>query len=203
MAATLYTTHAISTLSFVAQLLPPPPHVVQHERHVLSHLLHRPPNSFGVADYFHLQDWGSARLPSIIVLSASSLLRAATHTIAWKDALAMLQGIASDTLSIAALGRGDNKAARRAAVVVVALGVCAALGMASLLSAVATSRRAARGIHVRRGGAGAGALATAAARAIRCGGRLAGAQISTPRDGAYRRRPLSVRYISSCAGPSL
>ena len=80
IAAHLYRTHALPTLSYIGQLEFPSKELVRQEPYVLARLLHVPPNAFSWADFFNVGAWGSARIPSLCVALVVSLVRAAIST---------------------------------------------------------------------------------------------------------------------------
>ena len=106
VAVHLYNTFALPTLTYVAQLALPPKHLVAQERHVLTRLIHAPPNAFSRTDCFSLAGWGSVRIRSMYVDLIATAVRAATCTIStWEENHSML--IQSDWRSLAMMHCGQ------------------------------------------------------------------------------------------------
>ena len=85
IAASLYNTHALTTLPYIGQLSLPPRQLISQEPHTHSRLLHVPPNTFSRADFFSAVEWGSVRISSMFATLVATLVRAAECTISTWD----------------------------------------------------------------------------------------------------------------------
>ena len=73
IASSLYSTHALPTLSYIAQLSVPPRELVSKESHAIARVLHVPPNSFSRADFFSMSEWGSVPISVDVYISCRSI----------------------------------------------------------------------------------------------------------------------------------
>jgi hypothetical protein len=108
ISASLYNTHALPVLSYVAQLAVPPRELVSQERFALSRIFHAPPNSFSRADLLNLSQWGSVHFRSIYTSLIATLVRASLKTIsAWRLDYDLLASAAEEHLGYTKVIAGD------------------------------------------------------------------------------------------------
>ena len=99
LSESLYRARSLTTLGYIAQFALPPDKLLRQEGYILAKILHLPPNSFKLGDFFNLCHWGFVHVRSLLALAVSSMIRAAWETISvWHDCVAWLEASALDLL---------------------------------------------------------------------------------------------------------
>ena len=92
VAARLYASHAVPTMSYIWQLVPLAAEVRRREIYRIHALLHIPQNSCSLAALFNMYVYGASRVPSPAATAWSASTRAALVSVpGWQDALAELR----------------------------------------------------------------------------------------------------------------
>jgi len=87
-----YQTRALTTLSYIAQLVPPPKKIFPQERGVISSLLRVPPQTFAATEMFNMESFGAYPIMPLKSYSTAIMMRTALKTLqTWPSMLTKLQ----------------------------------------------------------------------------------------------------------------
>ena len=72
-----YNSTVLPVLSYISMLFPPPPDLIDYERHALTTIFHVPPCALGKAELLHLDNWGGPQFRSLVSSCNSMAIRTA------------------------------------------------------------------------------------------------------------------------------
>ena len=108
IAANLYNSRAVTTMSYVAQLRPLPKTAKAVERKIVNRILRGPGNTFGCSEFLNFGEIKGPPFTSIVALAHAAAIRTATDTVrVWPAALAALFEAAIDALPLALVMGGS------------------------------------------------------------------------------------------------